>query len=208
MSRFGQIRGGLRKVSELSLSHRSTRNGVFLVKIESENRRHFSALTPILCCKSPDGGGPTPPPTGTSGSGSNSKGKLTCPKCGNPVDGINGYLSKSRFVTCDRCSHLFMVMNETDSKQRIGASADPSAEGQRAGHAASNRKPPPPPKKIKEFLDKHIVGQEVAKKSLSVAVYNHYKRIHHNIPVNKRDSHKYEPETMPNSILPSQKGEF
>ena len=33
------------------------------------------------------------------------------------------------------------------------------------------------PSKIKEFLDKHIVGQELAKKSVSVAVYNHYKRI-------------------------------
>ena len=33
------------------------------------------------------------------------------------------------------------------------------------------------PSKIKEFLDKNIVGQELAKKSVSVAVYNHYKRI-------------------------------
>ena len=48
------------------------------------------------------------------------------------------------------------------------------------------RKPPPPPKKIKDYLDKFIVGQEVAKKALSVAVYNHYKRIYHNIPVNKK----------------------
>ncbi len=50
------------------------------------------------------------------------------------------------------------------------------------------RKPPPPPKKIYEYLDKYIIGQEKAKRSLSVAVYNHYKRIYHNIPVQKRDS--------------------
>jgi ATP-dependent protease Clp ATPase subunit len=31
-----------------------------------------------------------------------------------------------------------------------------------------------------------ILGQEAAKKALSVAVYNHYKRIYHNIPVNKK----------------------
>lgn len=44
------------------------------------------------------------------------------------------------------------------------------------------RKPPPPPKKIFEYLNKHVVGQEYAKKVLSVAVYNHYKRIYNNIP--------------------------
>lgn len=36
-----------------------------------------------------------------------------------------------------------------------------------------------PPKKIKAFLDEYVIGQESAKKVLSVAVYNHYKRINH-----------------------------
>ena len=35
----------------------------------------------------------------------------------------------------------------------------------------------PKPKKIKEFLDQYVIGQEKAKKSISVAVYNHYKRV-------------------------------
>jgi len=35
------------------------------------------------------------------------------------------------------------------------------------------------PKDIKAFLDEHIIGQEVAKKTIAVAVYNHYKRINH-----------------------------
>lgn len=39
---------------------------------------------------------------------------------------------------------------------------------------------PPAPKKIMEYLDKHVIGQDHAKKVLSVAVYNHYKRIRHN----------------------------
>ena len=34
------------------------------------------------------------------------------------------------------------------------------------------------PKIIKEFLDKYVIGQESAKKVISVAVYNHYKRLH------------------------------
>ena len=37
------------------------------------------------------------------------------------------------------------------------------------------------PKEIKEKLDEYVIGQESAKKSLSVAVYNHYKRINHKI---------------------------
>lgn len=35
---------------------------------------------------------------------------------------------------------------------------------------------------IFEYLNKHVIGQEYAKKVLSVAVYNHYKRIHNNLP--------------------------
>ena len=39
----------------------------------------------------------------------------------------------------------------------------------------------PKPKEIKAFLDQYVIGQDRAKKLLSVAVYNHYKRIIHNV---------------------------
>ena len=88
-----------------------------------------------------------------------------------------------RFVKCDKCSHFFVVLSEQDQKARV-KEAGKEMEGKNA--TSNTRKPPPYPKKIYEYLDSHIIGQEKAKKALSVAVYNHYKRIYHNIPVNKK----------------------
>merc|ERR1711935_943485 len=112
-------------------------------------------------------------------------------------DRINN-AATTRFIKCEACSHLFVVLSENENKSRGGksfpGSAAEAAEAGQRGQANSLRKAPPPPKKIKDFLDKFIVGQEAAKKSLSVAVYNHYKRIYHNIPVNKKNGgHKNEP---------------
>uniref|UniRef100_A0A8D8C3Z4 ATP-dependent Clp protease ATP-binding subunit clpX-like, mitochondrial n=1 Tax=Culex pipiens TaxID=7175 RepID=A0A8D8C3Z4_CULPI len=128
-------------------------------------------------------------PTGSSGGGSsaasgggsgkngngkeppNKKNVLSCPKCGDPCTHVETFVSSTRFVKCEKCHHFFVVLSEVDSKKTI---KDTEAKGQ--------RKPPPPPKKIMEYLDRHVVGQELAKKVLSVAVYNHYKRIYHNLP--------------------------
>lgn len=128
-------------------------------------------------------------PSGTSGGGSsassgggsgkngngkeppNKKNVLSCPKCGDPCTHVETFVSSTRFVKCEKCHHFFVVLSEVDSKKTI---KDTETKGQ--------RKPPPPPKKIMEYLDRHVVGQELAKKVLSVAVYNHYKRIYHNLP--------------------------
>jgi ATP-dependent Clp protease ATP-binding subunit ClpX len=42
-------------------------------------------------------------------------------------------------------------------------------------------KPPPSPREIKQFLDQYVIGQDHAKETLAVAVYNHYKRLNHPI---------------------------
>ena len=114
---------------------------------------------------------------------------LKCPKCGSICDNIS---TTTRFIKCTACEHFFVVLAENDNKSSRGkaypGSAAEAAEAGQRGQTNPLRKAPPPPKKIKEFLDKFIVGQEAAKKALSVAVYNHYKRIYHNIPVNKRDN--------------------
>lgn len=44
---------------------------------------------------------------------------------------------------------------------------------------------------IFEYLNKHVVGQEHAKKVLSVAVYNHYKRIYNNIPPQQQSNNNH-----------------
>lgn len=136
---------------------------------------------------------PPPPPTGTGdgggkgilgGSGGSGKGILgggrgeppntmACPKCGDPCTHVGTFVSSSRFVKCVKCNHFFVVLSEVDKKKM--------PKDQWNGNA-SDRRQPPPPKKIMEFLDKHVIGQDLAKKVLSVAVYNHYKRIHHNTP--------------------------
>jgi len=45
----------------------------------------------------------------------------------------------------------------------------------------------PTPQQIKEYLDQYVIGQDRAKKLLSVAVYNHYKRILHNVVLDEKD---------------------
>ncbi|XP_026727574.1 ATP-dependent Clp protease ATP-binding subunit clpX-like, mitochondrial isoform X1 [Trichoplusia ni] len=147
-----------------------------------------SISTCAVLCKSPTeqppGGPPHPPKDAVnsgsstsggkkSGSGNNNNGVLTCPKCGDPCTHVETFVSSTRFVKCDKCHHFFVVLSEVDTKKSIKDNAD--------NKTGFYRKPPPPPKKIFEYLNKHVVGQEYAKKVLSVAVYNHYKRIYNNV---------------------------
>lgn len=115
----------------------------------------------------------------TSSSGSGNDNSLSCPKCGSPCEHVATLISSTRFVKCEKCSHFFVVLNEQDQKTKA------AKDTREVDNGKVQRKPPPYPKKIFEYLDNHIIGQDVAKKALSVAVYNHYKRIYHNIPVSK-----------------------
>lgn len=99
---------------------------------------------------------PSPPPPKDTGSGGGGKNKntLSCPKCGDPCTHVETFVSSTRFVKCEKCHHFFVVLSEVDSKKKEGVDAK---NGQ-------YRKPPPPPKKIYDYLNKHVVGQEYAKK--------------------------------------------
>lgn len=104
-------------------------------------------------------------------------------------------------MKCDKCQHFFVVISEFDGRKHIhghnhGSPARPEGDYASQSHPRQHfantayKKQPPPPKKIYEYLDRHVVGQEQAKKVLSVAVYNHYKRLSVNIqtPVQKQSA--------------------
>ncbi|XP_041980496.1 ATP-dependent Clp protease ATP-binding subunit clpX-like, mitochondrial [Aricia agestis] len=133
--------------------------------------------TCAVLCKSPPEQPPHPAKdgagAGASGGTGGKSGVLTCPKCGDPCTHVETFVSSTRFVKCDKCHHFFVVLSEVDTKKSIKDGAETKS--------GFYRKPPPPPKKIFEYLNKHVVGQEHAKKVLSVAVYNHYKRIYNNV---------------------------
>jgi len=98
---------------------------------------------------------------------------------------VETFVSSTRFVKCEKCHHFFVVLSEADTKKTVKETVQGRAAGE---ELKQKRKPPPPPKKIYEYLNRHVIGQEKAKKVLSVAVYNHYKRIFHNIPNKPRPS--------------------
>ena len=88
--------------------------------------------------------------------------EILCSFCGRSKSQTKLLIAGLNAHICDICiSQADMILKDDES------SKDPS-------DFAIELKPP---KEIKKFLDLHVIGQEDAKKTLSVAVYNHYKRI-------------------------------
>ena len=88
--------------------------------------------------------------------------EILCSFCGRSKSQTKLLIAGLDAHICDICiSQADMILKDDES------SKDPSDFGVELK----------PPKEIKNFLDLHVIGQEDAKKTLSVAVYNHYKRI-------------------------------
>ena len=84
------------------------------------------------------------------------------------ISGVNGYI-------CDNCTQQAY---EVLLANGFGpAAAKNSGKKKTTGASALNMKDIPKPKDIKAYLDQYVIGQDEAKRYLSVAVYNHYKRL-------------------------------
>ncbi len=89
------------------------------------------------------------------------KGQLKCSFCGKTQDQVRKLVAGPGVYICDECIDLCSEIVE----EELG-----SVEQEELNDI-------PKPKEICDILDDYVIGQEQAKKSLSVAVYNHYKRI-------------------------------
>lgn len=100
--------------------------------------------------------------------------KKVCSFCGRDESQVNLIISGLHGFICDDCAKQAYEIAESTGAY---------------GCAAANKKPTdaftlkeiPKPRKIKEYLDQYVIGQDDAKRFLSVAVYNHYKRLQQHI---------------------------
>lgn len=95
--------------------------------------------------------------------------RLKCSFCGKTQDQVKKLIAGPEVYICDECVDL---CNEILDEEFFEEKDKEQEEGEQK--ETSNV---PKPHEIKAYLDEHIIGQDDAKKILSVAVYNHYKRI-------------------------------
>lgn len=103
---------------------------------------------------------------------------LKCSFCGKSQQQVRKLIAGGGVYICDECIELCneIIEEELAGAQAAGETSDPDRL--------------PRPSEITAFLDEYVIGQDTAKKTLAVAVYNHYKRIKaesSNVASRKRD---------------------
>jgi len=109
---------------------------------------------------------------------------LKCSFCGKSQEQVRKLIAGPGVYICDECVEL---CNEILDEELFDSSSTSAPPSPRRGEPAQKKRRSrtanltlgqiPKPKEIKHYLDDHVIGQEEAKKVLSVAVYNHYKRL-------------------------------
>ena len=95
-----------------------------------------------------------------------------CSFCGRNKSEVSVLISGQNGFICDFCiEQAHNIIEEQNSSKSVVSN----------NNIAELKKP----REIKEFLDQYVIGQNQAKKQLSIAVYNHYKRLAHNADENK-----------------------
>ncbi len=101
---------------------------------------------------------------------------VRCSFCGKSQDNVRKIVAGPNVYICDECVDLCTSIIEAELY-----------EDEKAGYTLNELNNIPNPQEIKKVLDDYVIGQEEAKKTLSVAVYNHYKRIAHEENAQKDD---------------------
>ena len=101
---------------------------------------------------------------------------VRCSFCGKSQENVRKIVAGPGVYICDECVDLCNSIIESELY-----------EDEKAGYTLNELNNVPTPKQIKEVLDDYVIGQDEAKITLSVAVYNHYKRIAHEENVKKDD---------------------
>ena len=92
--------------------------------------------------------------------------QITCSFCGKPAEQVAKMISGANVHICNECvSACYNLLLDDFAKEASKAKAEAA------------KAPLPTPKELKAHLDEFVIGQDDAKMALSVAVYNHYKRL-------------------------------
>ena len=108
---------------------------------------------------------------------------LKCSFCGKSQEQVRKLIAGPGVYICDECIDLCNEILDEELVEGHGQGQRQAPEQSRRQNPKKSSKPAPTlasipkPHQIKAFLDEQVVGQEQAKKVLSVAVYNHYKRL-------------------------------
>ena len=96
--------------------------------------------------------------------------KKVCSFCGRPESEVGLLITGMNGCICGDC----VTQAYEISQEALGHGADSQKKKETSG---LDLKKLPKPKEIKEYLDQYVIGQDDAKRYLSVSVYNHYKRL-------------------------------